>query len=91
MAKKRQKIKFPHLLGSKWTAREPTFGWRHFQVVNRKTQGQWVYAELAASCDDRVRFWLNARILKDRDRWQPGWQPLQEIREEAEAPDLEIW
>ncbi|MGL5510306.1 MAG: TIGR02450 family Trp-rich protein, partial [Microcoleaceae cyanobacterium] len=32
-----------------------------------------------ASCDSTVRFWLNAKQLKDRQLWQPGWQSTQEI------------
>lgn len=76
------KQKFPHLVGSKWTAREETFGWRHFQVVNRKNEGEWVFAELESSCGNPpVRFWLNAKVLKDRRRWFPGWKTLEEIRE----------
>ncbi len=71
---KRQK--YPHLMGSKWTAQEKTFGWRHFRVTARKTEGSLVFAELIAACDPTVRFWLNAKILKDRTRWQPGWQSL---------------
>ncbi len=43
-----KKQKFPYLLGSKWTATQKTWGWRHFQVVNRKNQGQWVFAEKTA-------------------------------------------
>jgi len=71
-----RKQTFPHLVGSKWTALQSTWGWRHFQVVNRKNQDQLVFAELVASCDPAVRFWLNAKSLKNRDLWQPGWQPL---------------
>ncbi|WP_218082085.1 TIGR02450 family Trp-rich protein [Anthocerotibacter panamensis] len=71
-----RKQKFPHLLGSKWTAHEPQFGWRHFEVVNRSTQGQWVFAELVSTCDPTVRFWINAKVLQDRFLWQGGWQPL---------------
>jgi tryptophan-rich hypothetical protein len=26
-------------------------------------------------CDPKVRFWLNAQQLADREFWQPGWQP----------------
>jgi tryptophan-rich hypothetical protein len=74
-----KKQKFPHLLGSKWTALESTFGWRHFQVVNRKNQGEWVYAELVSSCDAEVRFWINAQILKDQRRWKAGWRTLEEL------------
>ncbi|NJK99586.1 MAG: TIGR02450 family Trp-rich protein [Spirulinaceae cyanobacterium RM2_2_10] len=77
MAKKQ---KFPHLVGSKWTAQQETLGWRHFQVVNRKNEGRWVFAELVASCDRQARFWINAHQLKERDLWQPGWQTLAEIQ-----------
>ena len=78
MAKKQ---KYPHLVGSKWTAQQKTWGWRHFQVVNRKNEGQWVFAELVASCGPDVRFWINAKALKDTGMWQPGWTPLKEIKE----------
>lgn len=81
MAKKQ---KFPHLLGSKWTARQKTFGWRHFQVINRQDGGQWVFAELVSSCDPSVRFWINAKQLKDIDLWQAGWKTLQEMNEPEE-------
>jgi tryptophan-rich hypothetical protein len=74
-----RKIQFPHLLGSKWTATQSTWGWRHFQVVNRKNEGQWVFAELVASCDPSVRFWINARQFKDPHLWQAGWQTLAEM------------
>lgn len=73
-----QKQKFPHLLGSKWTACQQVDGWRHFQVVNRKNQGRWVFAELVAACDPTVRFWINARLLQQRSLWQAGWRSLGE-------------
>lgn len=85
-----RKQRFPHLLGSKWTARAKTFGWRHFQVVNRKNQGKWVYAELEASCDREVRFWINAKSLKDRELWEPGWTPLNEMAPSGEEPLPEV-
>jgi tryptophan-rich hypothetical protein len=78
MAKKQ---KFPHLLGSKWTSTKKTWGWRHFQVVNRKNEGKWVFAEMVAACDEEVRFWVNAKQLKDRELWQAGWQTLTEMAE----------
>ncbi|MEB3232621.1 MAG: TIGR02450 family Trp-rich protein [Leptolyngbyaceae bacterium] len=71
-----RKQRFPHLVGSKWTAVGKMWGWRHFQVVNRKNQDQWVFAEMMASCDRQVRFWINAQLLKDRSLWQPGWRSL---------------
>ena len=74
---KTKKQKFPYLVGSKWTAKDTTFGWKHFQVTNRKNEGKLVFAELVAACDPHVRFWINAKSLTTRSLWQPGWQPLQ--------------
>jgi tryptophan-rich hypothetical protein len=74
-----KKQKFPYLLGSKWTSTQKTWGWRHFQVVNRKDEGKIVFAEMVASCDPTVRFWINAQAIKDRAQWQPGWQSLEEM------------
>ncbi len=81
MAKKQ---KFPHLVGSKWTAKQKMWGWRHFQVVNRKNEKDWVFAEMVASCDPNVRFWINAKSLKDQSQWMAGWQSLQEMEEYEE-------
>ncbi|PZV13171.1 MAG: TIGR02450 family Trp-rich protein [Pseudanabaena sp.] len=74
-----KKQKFPHLIGSKWTAVQETFGWRHFVVVNRKNEGELVFAEIKAACDDSVRFWLNAKALKRQSLWLPGWKTLTEM------------
>jgi tryptophan-rich hypothetical protein len=71
MAKKQ---KFPHLLGSKWTARQKILGWRHFQVVNRQNQGPLVFAEMVAACDPEMRLWVNAKTLKNHTLWRGGWQ-----------------
>lgn len=84
MAKKQ---KFPHLLGSKWTAKKKTWGWRHFQVVNRKNQGKWVFAEMIASCAPEVRFWINAKQLKDASLWEAGWKTLEEINQPVSPPN----
>ncbi len=85
-----KKQKFPYLLGSKWTARQKTWGWRHFQVINRKNEGKWVFAEMVASCDPTVRFWLNAKQLKDTGSWQAGWKTLIEIDRGSEEEGLNI-
>ncbi|MFT0814202.1 TIGR02450 family Trp-rich protein [Synechococcus sp. OH20] len=78
-SKPRQKQRFPHLLGSKWTSVQPVMGWRHFQVTARQEgQGGLVFAELRAVCDPQVRLWVNAATLKNRDLWQPGWTPLED-------------
>lgn len=73
-----KKQKFPYLVGSKWTALQETFGWRHFVVTNRKNEETLIFAELKATCDESVRFWLNAKALKDRALWMPGWKALDE-------------
>lgn len=74
---KRQK--YPHLLGSQWTARQATLGWRHFRVINRKSQGSYVFAELVAACAPEVRLWINARVLFDREIWLPGWHSREQL------------
>lgn len=83
-----RKQKFPHLLSSKWTAQQQIDGWRHFQVTNRKNQGQWVFAEMVAACDPAVRFWINAKLLKDKRLWQAGWRSLQEIESPVALDEL---
>lgn len=55
------------------------WGWRHFQVINRQNDGEHVFAEMVSSCDSTVRFWINAKALKDRSQWQAGWQTRQEM------------
>ncbi|NJN74392.1 MAG: TIGR02450 family Trp-rich protein [Limnothrix sp. RL_2_0] len=83
---KQQKQKFPHLLGSKWTATQKTWGWRHFQVVNRRNEGKWVFAEMLSSCDPDTRFWVNAKQLKDKTLWEAGWKTLEEMNSPSEDP-----
>ena len=83
-----KKQKYPHLLGSKWTAKQKTWGWRHFQVVNRQNRGQWVFAELVASCDPTVRFWINAKQLQDANLWQSGWQTLTEMNQPDSTDEI---
>lgn len=64
-----------------------TWGWRHFQVVNRKNEDRFVFAELVSSCDRDTRFWVNAKALKDRNQWRPGWKSLAEQAELAPDPE----
>jgi tryptophan-rich hypothetical protein len=86
-----KKIKYPHLLQSKWTATQKMWGWRHFQVINRQNEGDQVFAEMVSSCDSTVRFWVNAKALKDRAQWQAGWQTRQEMTQpHSDDDDLQI-
>ena len=64
-----------------------TWGWRHFQVANRKNEDGFVFAELVASCDRDTRFWVNAKALRDRAQWRPGWKSLAEQADLAPDPD----
>jgi tryptophan-rich hypothetical protein len=73
------KGKYPHLVGSKWTATSDTFGWRHFLVTNRKNEGATVFAEMKSACGPDVRFWVNAKALQDRRLWLPGWVLLADL------------
>lgn len=84
-----KKQRYPHLLGSKWTAQQKTLGWRHFRVTNRKNQSGWVFAELVASCDPEVRLWVNAKLLKERDLWLPGWKSLTEMQSTQPSTGLD--
>jgi tryptophan-rich hypothetical protein len=86
-----KKIKYPHLLKSKWTSTVKMWGWRHFQVINRQNDGEHVFAEMVSSCDSTVRFWINAKALKDRSQWQAGWQTRQEMtttKDGTEEPEI---
>lgn len=76
-----RKIKFPHLDGSKWTATRAVMGWRHFQVIGREERGSVVFAHLQSVCDQQVHLWVNARMLRDRDLWEPGWTLLAELKD----------
>ncbi|UFP92674.1 TIGR02450 family Trp-rich protein [Gloeobacter morelensis] len=82
--KGRRKIKYPHLVGSKWTAAAKIMGWRHFQVFAREDRKGLVFARLQSVCAVEVNFWVNAKTLKNRDLWEPGWTTLGEM---AADPD----
>lgn len=83
-----KKQRFPHLVGSKWTACAEVEGWRHFEVVNRKNQGKkWVFAEIVAACDSSVRLWINANALKNKRLWTPGWTTLTSLTSHLASTD----
>lgn len=37
---------------------EETFGWRHFQVIEKRKKGDQIFALMAATCDESTRFWV---------------------------------
>lgn len=88
MGRKARKIKFPHLLGSKWTAMQDVMGWRHFEVRDRQERQGMVFAELVSTCQSDVKVWVNAKTLRNRQLWRAGWLSLDEQRELAELETI---
>lgn len=74
--KGKQKLFFPHLVGSKWTATKSIQGWRHYQVKAREDRKPFTFALMRSVVDEKVQFWVNARVLKDRSQWEPGWKEI---------------
>jgi len=70
---KRNPINWDKVVGTKWTAMESTFGWRHFYVKERKKQNKMYMLLLEATCDVDTKFWINGKNLKERERWAAGW------------------
>jgi tryptophan-rich hypothetical protein len=92
--KGKQKLFFPHLVSSKWTATKSIQGWRHYQVKAREDRKPFTFALMRSVVDEKVQFWVNARVLKDRSQWEPGWKEIVQIEpckiieaEQAEALD----
>lgn len=69
------------IVGSKWTAMEKTFGWRHFVVVQRRKEktGE-AYVLLSATCNKETQLWVNIKNLKDRKSWAAGWLQKEDLK-----------
>ncbi|KAL3687771.1 hypothetical protein R1sor_014080 [Riccia sorocarpa] len=77
---KKNPVDLDRIIGSKWTAMESTFGWRHFRVhCKKRGPGKEWFVEMSATCDESTRFWVNAKNLKERERWSMGWLQKTEI------------
>ena len=48
--------------GSKWTALERTFGWRHFHVQQKQNTGKDVFVLMQSTCDRTTQFWVRAAL-----------------------------
>jgi tryptophan-rich hypothetical protein len=68
------------LIGSKWTAMERTFGWRHFHATQKRKNGRDTFVLLVATCDSSAQLWVNVKNLKDRGAWAAGWLQKAELR-----------
>lgn len=45
---------------------------------------------MVASCDRSVRFWINAKQLKDPDCWEAGWKTLKEIDRSQQLSEKDV-
>mmetsp|Transcript_35785 Transcript_35785/g.113041 ORF Transcript_35785/g.113041 Transcript_35785/m.113041 type:complete len:240 (+) Transcript_35785:115-834(+) len=70
---KKNRVDMKRVEGSKWTARERTLGWRHFEVRGKKKVGKVVFVEVVSTCDPDKRLWISTAVLKDKSAWAPGW------------------
>lgn len=50
------------LSGSKWTARQKVFGWRHFEVKDKRKTSSAIYALLTSTCARDVQFWVKPNL-----------------------------
>lgn len=75
------------IVGSKWTAMERVFGWRHFECKQKMKIAKRTYLLLVATCDDSARVWVHSDILKSRDVWAAGWLQKSELIRLLEGND----
>merc|ERR1712023_143861 len=81
---KRNHINMRRVVGSKWTAMERTFGWRHFRATQKRREGKSaVFVLLVATCDDTTQFWVDVKNLKDRQLFAAGWLQKAELDDAA--------
>eukprot|EP00252_Welwitschia_mirabilis_P010420 TRINITY_DN23691_c0_g1_i1.p1 TRINITY_DN23691_c0_g1~~TRINITY_DN23691_c0_g1_i1.p1 ORF type:complete len:220 (-),score=26.35 TRINITY_DN23691_c0_g1_i1:227-886(-) len=85
---KKNPVALHRIVGSKWTALETTFGWRHFIVhTKRRGTGKEWFLEMVATCDKNTHFWIHAKNLKDRDRWSMGWLQRDELMQTSKGTE----
>lgn len=79
-------------LSAAWTTQpdraESSGGYRHFVVLGQRGRGQERSAELQAVLDPGYRLLVPLGELRDRQAWQPGWQPLPQESGPADVPVL---
>ncbi|KAK9804343.1 hypothetical protein WJX72_008221 [[Myrmecia] bisecta] len=73
------------IIGSKWTAMQRTFGWRHFQVAQKRKDAKEVFVLLVATCDGSVQLWVNAKTLRDRASWAAGHLQRAQLQSQDDA------
>ena len=63
---KKNPINMSRIIGSKWTAMERTFGWRHFHATQKRKEGKSTYVLLVSTCDEKTQFWVMMRPLNSK-------------------------
>ena len=72
-------------LAQHWTSVEAQLGFRHFRVVAQGGSGRERWVELAALLDSTQRLRVLVQVLKDRDHWLRGLQPVVEELDSDES------
>lgn len=77
-------------LSAAWTAQPAravgSGGYRHFALLGQRGRGQERTVELQAVLDPGYRLLVPLGELRDRQAWQPGWQPLPQEQGPADVP-----
>jgi tryptophan-rich hypothetical protein len=92
----------PKIVGTQWTAAERTLGRTHFRAAGKQRAaapppgattaggggggGQW-FVLMVAACDESIRLWVEARALRERARWTPGWVTVADVVARRAARD----
>ena len=67
-----------------------TRGYRHFRLVGERGRGRERRVELAAVLEPAFRLLVPLAELRDRQLWQPGWQPLPQRRPMQVIPAIDL-
>jgi len=59
---------------SKWTAVTKIRNWRHYEVLNINKKKQFV--EMFAVCAKKIRIEVSFEDLKNKNKWQSGWDEI---------------
>ena len=65
-------------------------GYRHFRLLGERGRGRQRAAELVAVLDASFRLVVPLRDLRNRELWQPGWQPLPPPRPMQVIPAIDL-
>lgn len=82
---KRNTVRVPSLVGSKWTSVSAIDGkWRHFLCIAKKGRnakdGVAVLSSTCGPVENRIKIEVPVKELKSREVWEGGWTTLHDIR-----------